>query len=129
MTEIQSVFLFLSVGSIALFSFLGVASWSDARRRERQAYYKSETLKKIAETQGSGANSAIEFLREEEKGAAQRRREGVKLGGLVTSAVGIGLMIFLRAIVNDEPVYLAGLIPLLIGVVLAAYSYLLAPKE
>ena len=129
MTDPQAAFLFLSVGGIALFSFLAVASWSDARRREREAYYRSETLKKIAETQGNGANSAIEFLREEEKSAARRRREGVKLGGLVTSAVGIGMMIFLRAIVNDEPVYLVGLIPLLIGVVLAAYSYLLAPKE
>ena len=37
------------VGSIALFSFLAVAAWSDARRKEREAYYTSETLKKIAE--------------------------------------------------------------------------------
>jgi Flp pilus assembly protein TadB len=130
------LFLFLSVTSIALFSFVAVAAWSDARRREREAYYKSETLKKIAEAQGAGATSAIEFLREEairraerEKNAARQHREGVKLGGLVTAAVGVGLMIFLRAIVDDEPVYLVGLIPLLIGVALLAYSYLLAPKE
>jgi uncharacterized membrane protein len=130
------LFLFLSVGSIALFSFIAVASWADARRREREAYYKSETLKKIAEAQGAGASSAIEFLREEalrraeeKKNAARHRREGIKLGGLVTTAVGIGLMIFLRAIERDEPVYLVGLIPLLIGVALLAYSYLLAPKE
>src|SRR5213594_3331998 len=114
------LFLFLSVTSIALFSFVAVAAWSDARRREREAYYKSETLKKIAEAQGAGASSAIEFLREEalrraedKKNAAQHRREGIKLGGLVTAAVGIGLMIFVRAIERDEPVYLVGLIPLL----------------
>ena len=129
-------FMFLSVGSIALFSFIAVASWADARRREREAYYNSETLKKIAEAQGAGASSAIEFLREEalrraedKKNAAQHRREGIKLGGLVTAAVGIGLIIFVRAIERDEPVYLVGLIPLLIGVALLAYSYLLAPKE
>ena len=29
------------VGSIALFSFLSVAAWSDARRKEREAYYLS----------------------------------------------------------------------------------------
>ncbi len=40
------------VGSIALFSFLGVASWTDARRKEREAYYRSETLKKISESSG-----------------------------------------------------------------------------
>jgi len=122
-------FLFLSVASIALFSFIAVASWADARRREREAFYKSETLKKIAEAQGDGASSALEFLREEKKSAAQRRREGLKLGGLINIAVGIGLMILLRAIANDEPVFLVGLIPLLIGVALLAYSYLLTPKE
>jgi len=40
--------------------------WSRERRREREAYYRSETLRKIAETQGAGGNSAIEFLREDE---------------------------------------------------------------
>src|SRR5712691_6945303 len=58
------LFLFLSVASIALFSFVAVAVWSQERRREREAYYRSETLRKIAETQGSGGSSAIEFLRE-----------------------------------------------------------------
>ena len=51
------------IGSIALFSFLGVASWSDARRKEREAYYTGETLKKISEGSGEAAKSAIEYLR------------------------------------------------------------------
>jgi ferric-dicitrate binding protein FerR (iron transport regulator) len=111
MHDATYLFLFLSVASVALFSFVAVASWADARRREREAYYKSETLKKIAEAQGAGASSAIEFLHEETKHAAQRRREGLKLGGLVTIAVGIGLLIFLRAIANDEPAFLSDLFP------------------
>src|SRR5262245_22497297 len=144
------LFLFLSIGSIALFSFIAVAAWSDARRREREAHYKSETIKKIAEAQGPGAQAALEFLREEaarqeqrQVNAALHRREGMKLGGLITIAVGIGLMIFLRAIVNGMPsspppgapahdpvpVYLVGLIPFLVGVALLAYTYLLAPKS
>jgi len=116
------------VGSIALFSFLGVATWSDARRKERVAYYRSETLKKIAESSGEGAKSALELLREQEKNAAKRRFEGMKIGGLVTAAVGIGVMALLRGLVHDEPVYLVGLIPLLIGVVLMLYGFFLAPK-
>jgi hypothetical protein len=36
----------------------------------------------------------IEFLREEEKNATRRRQEGQKLGGLITVAVGIGMMVF-----------------------------------
>jgi hypothetical protein len=118
------------VGSIALFSFLAVASWSDARRREREAYYKNETLKKIAESSGEGARAAIELLREQEKSTVKRRLEGMKLGGLITAVVGIGVMVLLHGIANDEgPVYLVGLIPLLIGLALLLYAFLLAPKE
>jgi hypothetical protein len=117
------------VGSIALFSFLAVAAWSDARRRERETYYKSETLKKIAESSGEGAKAAVELIREQEKNVVRRRREGMQLGGLITAAVGIGVMALLRGLVRDEPVYLAGLIPLLIGLAMLTYTFLLAPKE
>ncbi len=124
------VYLFLGVGSVALFSFLAVAVWSGERRREREAYYRSETLRKIAESQGTGNVSIVEFLREEERNTVHRRREGQKLGGLVTIGVGIGMMIFLRAMErNEEPVYLVGLIPLFVGVALLGYAYFLAPKE
>ncbi len=122
-------FIFLSIGAVALFSFVAVAAWSDNRRKEREAYYRSETLKKIAETQGAGGASALELMKEEERKERRRRLEGVKLGGLITSAVGIGIMIFLRAIEHDEPAYLCGVIPLLIGVALLMYSFVLAPKE
>jgi len=117
------------IGSIALFSFLGVASWSGARRKEREAYYTSEALKKIAESSSEGAKSAIEYLREQEKSQRRRQLEGMKLGGLITAAVGVGLMVMLRGLEHEEPAYLVGMIPLLIGVALLAYAFLLAPKE
>src|SRR5260370_18688190 len=117
------------VGSIALFSFLSVAAWSDARRKEREEYYRNETLKKIAESSGEGARAAIELLHEQNRNVTKRRLEGMKLGGLITAVVGIGVMALLRGLVNDEPVYLAGLIPLLIGLALLTYTFLLAPKE
>jgi Flp pilus assembly protein TadB len=131
MNQIVPKLLFLSIVSVAMFSFVGVAVWSRERRREREAYYRSETLRKIAETQGAGGNSAIEFLREDERYAARRRGEGQKLGGLITLAVGIGMMVFIKAVDrgDPDPAYLVGLIPLLIGVALLAYTYLLAPKE
>jgi hypothetical protein len=82
-----SVFLFLSVATVAFFSFIAVAVWSAQRRRERQAYYNSETAKKIAESQEAGTTAAIEYIRESERNAARHRREGHKLGGLITVAV------------------------------------------
>jgi hypothetical protein len=129
MNNMPEIFLFLSVASIALFSFLGVAAWSSQRRREREAYYRSETLRMIAETQGQAGNAAIEFLREDEKNAARRRREGLRLGGLITVGIGIGMMIFIKAVDPGERAYFVGLIPLLIGVSLLIYTYCLAPKQ
>ena len=117
------------IGSIALFSFLSVAAWSDARRKEREEYYRSETLKKIAESSGEGAKAAIELMREQNKNITKRRLEGMKLGGLITAVVGIGVMALLRGLVSDEPVYLAGLIPLLVGLAVLTYTFLLAPIQ
>ncbi len=118
------------VGSIALFSFLAVASWAEARRKEREAYYTSEAVKKIAESSTEGAKSALELLRENQKNSFRRRIEGLKLGGLITAAVGLGVMVLLRGIVEreDGPVYLVGVIPLLIGAALLIYVFALAPK-
>jgi hypothetical protein len=67
-------------------------------------------------------------MREQEKNFAKRRLEGLKIGGLVTAAIGIGVMVFLHGVEHEEPVYLAGVIPLLIGVALLIYPLMLAPK-
>lgn len=124
-----AVFLVPIVGSIALFSFLGVTTWSDARRKEREAYYTSEAMKKIAESSGEGARLAVEYFRERERRQRGRWLEGLKLGGLITAAVGIGLMALLHGLNRQGSTYLVGLIPLLIGVALLVYVYILPPKE
>ena len=123
----------ISLVLVCVFSFLAVASWSKARLRERQTFYKSETIRKIAESQGGSA--ALEYLRESDHNAARQRREGQRVAGLVTLAVGVGVMVFLRRVPispdsgSDSSAYLVGLIPVLVGVALLIYSYLLAPKD
>jgi hypothetical protein len=125
---------------ISLFSFLSVASWASARFQERAAYYKSEMLKKIVESQGPGATAALEYLREQERNAELRRqenerkslkrdRDGLRLGGLLTAVVGVCLMIFLHVLVSERGVYLVGLIPLGVGLVLLFFSYFWGPPE
>jgi hypothetical protein len=118
------VFIFLAVSAVALFSFLGVSTWSEARRKERESYYKNDMLKKLADAQGPGANSALEILREEARLGAIRKREGLRVGGTVVVATGLGLLIFLKALIPEEPIYLCGLMVLLIGAALYGGSYM-----
>ena len=121
-----AVFVWLSIGSIALFTFLGVAAWTGTRARERELYYKNDLLKKIAESPEAGGAAALQYLREQHRLAQEKRRGGLQLGGLVTVAVGVGLMIFLLAMVH-RPVFFVGLIPLLIGAVLFLYGRFMMP--
>ena len=117
--------LFLAITVSGMWAFVAIISWADFRRKEREAYYRHETLKKISEMP---PESGLALLRQEERSNAHRRRENIKLGGLITLGVGIGLMIFLRAIDSNQPVYIVGLIPLLVGIALLSYSYVLASK-
>src|SRR5262245_10427500 len=64
MDDTLVVFLFLGVGAVCLFSFLAVASWTDARRREREAYYRSEAIKKLSEIQGTVSEPVLQLIRE-----------------------------------------------------------------
>jgi hypothetical protein len=74
--------------------------------------------------QAAGGSSAVDFLREEEPNAVRRLKEGLKLGGLITAAIGIALMIFIAAVDHNGRAYLVGLIPLSIGVAILSYTLL-----
>ncbi|MGB6974442.1 MAG: hypothetical protein WBD67_07150 [Terracidiphilus sp.] len=118
--------LFLSIGAVALFVvFIPLVKWIETRGKEREAFYKADTIRRVAESSGEGAKAAIELLREEDRSRARRAREGLKIGGLINIAVGVGLVAFLHALIGGG-VYLCGLIPGFIGVAMLVYVYLLA---
>ncbi|MCU1313817.1 MAG: hypothetical protein JWM54_1574 [Acidobacteriaceae bacterium] len=125
------VFVFLGVAAIALFSFLSVNAYVDGRRKEREAYYRNETVRRLTESHGAGADAAIAILREEDRLQTARRVEGVKLGGLVTTGLGFGLMIFLGLVAGDNHLIgvAIGSMPLMVGFALLLYVYRLAPKQ
>lgn len=129
--EPVAMWAFLAIGAIALFGiFLPVTTWMETRRKEREAYYKSETIRRVAEASGEGAKAAIELLHEEERLRQIRKLEGMKIGGLVNMAVGIGLGFMLWSLGGKEAPYLVGLIPGLIGVALLIYVFFMAtPAE
>lgn len=133
----NGMWIFLAVGAIALFGiFLPITTWIESRRKEREAFYKAETFRRVAEAPGDGGNSAMQLLREQERAKNIKTREGLKIGGVINVGVGLGLMIFLRALLGGGgsmhaggpgPVYLCGLIPLFIGIAMIVYVYLMAP--
>ena len=120
--------MFLSFVVVSLFSFVSVAVWAGTRQQERKEFYRSETLKKLAE---SGAAAVLEYLREEERLEERRRAEerermigGYRLAGLILLVVGGGFAIALHQIVREAPVYLFGLIPFGIGMVFLLMSFM-----
>lgn len=121
-----SLAMFLSFVVVSVFSFISVAVWAGTRQEERKAFYRSEMLKKLAE---SGSAAVLEYLREEERQddrqRAERRQrmvEGNRLSGLILIAVGVVVTTALRQIVPNMPVYIMGMVPLAIGVVFLGLS-------
>ncbi len=113
---------------IAGIAFITIAVWLGEKRKEKTVFYRSEVLKKIAESEGEAAQKALEMMRQQDIEANIRRREGIKLGGLITFAAGIGISIFLVFMLPNQPVWMAGLIVLFVGAVLAGYGFFFAPK-
>lgn len=123
------LWMFLSIGAISLFAvFIPLTSWIESRRKEREAFYRAETVRRVAETSGEGAKATLELLREQDRLERLKKREGMKIGGLVNVGIGLALLIFLHALVKEEPVYLCGLIPGFVGLSLLTYSFFLAGK-
>src|SRR5438477_9166840 len=129
----MGLWLFLSVGAVCLFVvFIPLVSWIDNRRKEREAFYKADTMRRLVEASGEGAKAAIQLMREEERLKRIKILEGLKIGGLINVGVGVGLMIFLRAMLGGGTgsAYVCGLIPGFIGVAMLTYSlFLAAPVE
>ncbi len=122
-----ALFLMIAVANVALFSFLAVAVWIGARQKEREAYYKADMIKRIAEV-GGDQSPALAYLREQERISAAKRLAGFRLGGLINLAIGLALMILLYALARWSGVYLVGLFPLFVGLALLAYGFWLSPK-
>jgi hypothetical protein len=125
----SGMWIFLSVGAVALFVvFIPTVSWIDGRRKEREAFYKAETFRRLTESSAEGAKAAIELMREESRMERIKKYEGLKLGGLICIAVGVAMVIFLRVMAASDPgaPYLVGLIPAFIGVAILVYVYALA---
>jgi hypothetical protein len=120
---------FLSVGAVALFAvFIPLVTFIDSRRKEREAYYKAETFRRLAEASGDGAKAAMELMREEGRQKQIKTIEGLKIAGLVNLFIGVALTIFLRSLVgggSGSP-WLCGLMPAMVGIAMLIYVFAMA---
>ena len=95
---------------------------------EREAFHRRDPYRKTWEqTRDSG--KGVQDLRQQ---AETRRQQelpiGLQVGGLATIAAGIGTGVFLYFLVPDRPVYVVGVIPFLVGLVLVLYGFVLVPR-
>jgi hypothetical protein len=122
----MGLWIFLSVGAIALFVvFIPLVTWIDSRRKEREAFYQADTMRRLTESTTDGAKAAMELMREQARQERIKMREGLKIGGIITAFVGIGVVALLNEVGGPK---MAGLIPLLVGVAMLVYVYLLSPR-
>ena len=123
------IFLIPGIGAFAVFGYLAVDSWSKSRRKEREEFYRSETLRRFSES--NQPDMLTRFLAEEKAARHEMRvqqREMLRLGGLVTMMAGIGFGAMMAGIAPQQRFHLFGLVPFLVGLALLIYVYLLAPK-
>ncbi|MFZ0302276.1 MAG: hypothetical protein WAL75_06310 [Terracidiphilus sp.] len=119
---------FLAVGAVVMFGvFIPLVTWIESRRKEREAYYRAETLRRVSEASSEGAKATLELLWEENRQKQVQTREGLKMGGVITLGVGIALMVFLHSLGGSGSPYLVGLIPGLVGMAMLVYVYVMAP--
>lgn len=62
-------------------------------------------------------------------GSRTRRAHGLLIGGLVTCAVGIGMMILLRSVEPEKSHWTVGLVPFLVGLALLASAKIVWPPN
>jgi hypothetical protein len=117
---------FLSVGAVALFGvFLPFTTYLESRRKEREAFYKAETMRRVSEASGDAGKVSIEYLREQNRLMRIQTIEGLKIGGVIMVGVGIGVAALLWALAGHD-VAACGLVPLFIGLAMLVYVFFLA---
>jgi Mg2+ and Co2+ transporter CorA len=114
-----------------------VAAWKNTENSSNYSMwtaihrYRNETLQKLAESPNSGAEAVMEFLREEERVRVRRTKDGLKLAGIICTAVGVALTVVLSVAMPPDkpPIYLIGLIPGTVGVILFGAGFVTGPKS
>jgi hypothetical protein len=109
---------------VCVFVFVSVIIWAETRRKERESLYRSELLKKLAETPGPGADAVLTSLRDDELRKHARRREYITLAGVLCLALGLAVLIghFMTPDTRNDGVWALCFIPMLLGFALIGHA-------
>ena len=101
----------------------------DARIEIKQALAApvNEAYGRIHEPPGGGTE-VVPVLGEQENRRRQKSIEAYKVSGLITAAGGIGAGVFLYSWDPGSRAYVVGLVPLLVGLAMLFYGFILAPR-
>lgn len=123
------IFAFSATVLVALFTWMSVAKWISARAADRRMRERYALFKHLSEQTAGGAQLVLDRLREDDAREDERARASTHLarrskleGAGVLMAAGAGVATFLYYLGPDKPVWLIGVIPLIIGAVLAAFA-------
>ncbi len=123
----MGMWIFLSVGAVCLFVvFLPLVTYMENRRKEREAFYKADMMRRMSEAPAETSRAALELMREEDRLRRLKQSEGLKIGGLVNVGVGVGLAMMLYMLPTGRGVFMVGAIPGFVGVALLVYAFFLA---
>lgn len=133
--EKVALFLFISTVVVAVFAFLSVASWAGIRSEERRALERMALLRKLADQPVESARLVLGHIRDEDERRERRHaqqarlrwREGLQTG-LIFVAVGVGIGVTLAALSDKPGIWAIGVVPALIGVVVALFALMSRPK-
>ena len=108
--------------SLALFAFLAFIIWLASQKSARASERRYELYRQMAEHPGAGADAVRELLDQEVRRREEEQRRGMNIAGLMTSGVGALMTAFLYYVAPDQPVWLIGLMPVLVGCILLVFA-------
>jgi biopolymer transport protein ExbB/TolQ len=110
---------------LLVLTFVAVLRWVDRGSSEREAFYQYEFRKKLLERGAQDASALREIFEAEERVLQRRRRERLKLTGIVAVAGGLAIVI---APLLGLDWTVVGLIAVFAGVGVLLYAWAFAPK-
>lgn len=118
--------LFLAATVVASLTFVTVIVWAEARRKERQEFYRFEFRKRLVEAGKMDAASFASLVRYEHELVMRQSREKVLVAAFVIGGIGVGTCIGLQFVGNS--IWMVGLIPVSLGLSMLVYGLFFAAK-